>query len=178
MGALPAAAAATDTLMRESGTLSFIAVSVHMTHECHFGCGVRVSHTAEHEAQLNILIFKQTKPHGCCCPPIPVCSYEYDGDATCAADGMCQEKCPVKINTGEQQRGAGEGEGGGGIAPRDTQHGTQYGTALHGMACAVCEVTSAVGELDSPTAHGMVALLHAFEGYLGDDRRGEVLVHK
>lgn len=29
-------------------------------------------------------------------------SYEYDGNATCAADGMCQEKCPVKINTGEQ----------------------------------------------------------------------------
>jgi hypothetical protein len=27
-------------------------------------------------------------------------SYTYDGDATCAADGMCQEKCPVKINTG------------------------------------------------------------------------------
>jgi ferredoxin len=29
-------------------------------------------------------------------------SYEYDGDATCAADGMCQQKCPVKINTGAQ----------------------------------------------------------------------------
>ena len=28
-------------------------------------------------------------------------AYEYQGDATCAADGMCQEKCPVKINTGE-----------------------------------------------------------------------------
>jgi D-lactate dehydrogenase len=27
--------------------------------------------------------------------------YDYQGDATCAADGMCQEKCPVKINTGE-----------------------------------------------------------------------------
>jgi ferredoxin len=27
-------------------------------------------------------------------------SFEYDGDATCAADGMCQQKCPVKINTG------------------------------------------------------------------------------
>lgn len=27
--------------------------------------------------------------------------YAYDGDATCAADGMCQVKCPVKINTGE-----------------------------------------------------------------------------
>lgn len=27
--------------------------------------------------------------------------YEYDGKDTCAADGMCQEKCPVKINTGE-----------------------------------------------------------------------------
>eukprot|EP01024_Parvocaulis_polyphysoides_P013001 TRINITY_DN1497_c0_g3_i3.p1 TRINITY_DN1497_c0_g3~~TRINITY_DN1497_c0_g3_i3.p1 ORF type:complete len:595 (-),score=124.44 TRINITY_DN1497_c0_g3_i3:425-2209(-) len=27
--------------------------------------------------------------------------YVYQGDATCAADGMCQEKCPVKINTGE-----------------------------------------------------------------------------
>ncbi|KAG2497441.1 hypothetical protein HYH03_004596 [Edaphochlamys debaryana] len=28
-------------------------------------------------------------------------AYEYDGEATCAADGMCQEKCPVKINTGD-----------------------------------------------------------------------------
>lgn len=28
-------------------------------------------------------------------------SYEYEGEATCAADGMCQEKCPVKINTGD-----------------------------------------------------------------------------
>ena len=27
-------------------------------------------------------------------------AYSYQGDATCAADGMCQEKCPVKINTG------------------------------------------------------------------------------
>ncbi len=28
-------------------------------------------------------------------------SYEYQGKDTCAADGMCQEKCPVKINTGD-----------------------------------------------------------------------------
>ena len=28
-------------------------------------------------------------------------TFEYDGIDTCAADGMCQEKCPVKINTGE-----------------------------------------------------------------------------
>ncbi|GFH19465.1 uncharacterized protein HaLaN_16412 [Haematococcus lacustris] len=28
-------------------------------------------------------------------------SYEYQGADTCAADGMCQEKCPVKINTGD-----------------------------------------------------------------------------
>ena len=27
--------------------------------------------------------------------------FEYLGEQTCAADGMCQEKCPVKINTGE-----------------------------------------------------------------------------
>lgn len=27
--------------------------------------------------------------------------YEYDGKDTCAADGMCKEKCPVKINTGD-----------------------------------------------------------------------------
>jgi len=27
--------------------------------------------------------------------------FSYYGEATCAADGMCQEKCPVKINTGE-----------------------------------------------------------------------------
>ena len=26
--------------------------------------------------------------------------YAYQGEGTCAADGMCQEKCPVKINTG------------------------------------------------------------------------------
>ncbi len=31
-------------------------------------------------------------------------SYDYDGEATCAADGMCQEKCPVKINTGARHR--------------------------------------------------------------------------
>ena len=28
-------------------------------------------------------------------------AYEYQAKQTCAADGMCQEKCPVKINTGE-----------------------------------------------------------------------------
>lgn len=40
--------------------------------------------------------------------PLAFCStqdfskqYTYDGEQTCAADGMCQEKCPVKINTGE-----------------------------------------------------------------------------
>jgi len=27
--------------------------------------------------------------------------FEYQGKETCAADGMCQEKCPVKINTGD-----------------------------------------------------------------------------
>lgn len=27
--------------------------------------------------------------------------FGYMGESTCAADGMCQEKCPVKINTGE-----------------------------------------------------------------------------
>jgi L-lactate utilization protein LutB len=27
--------------------------------------------------------------------------YKYQGEETCAADGMCQVKCPVKINTGE-----------------------------------------------------------------------------
>ena len=27
-------------------------------------------------------------------------SYDYMGNATCAADGMCQTKCPVAINTG------------------------------------------------------------------------------
>ncbi len=27
--------------------------------------------------------------------------FTYQGEETCAADGMCQVKCPVKINTGE-----------------------------------------------------------------------------
>jgi hypothetical protein len=39
-----------------------------------------------------------------CVLVLPPHSYEYDGEATCAADGMCQEKCPVKINTGELQQ--------------------------------------------------------------------------
>jgi hypothetical protein len=29
-------------------------------------------------------------------------SYEYDGEQTCAADGMCKEKCSVKVSTGSQ----------------------------------------------------------------------------
>ncbi len=28
-------------------------------------------------------------------------AYSYDGDATCATDGLCQPACPVEINTGE-----------------------------------------------------------------------------
>lgn len=28
-------------------------------------------------------------------------AYAYDGDATCATDGLCQAACPVEINTGE-----------------------------------------------------------------------------
>ena len=28
--------------------------------------------------------------------------YEYYGDATCAADGLCATSCPMKINTGER----------------------------------------------------------------------------
>eukprot|EP00775_Hariotina_reticulata_P013456 gene13456-13582_t len=28
-------------------------------------------------------------------------AWQYDGDATCAADGMCAVRCPVNINTGE-----------------------------------------------------------------------------
>ena len=28
-------------------------------------------------------------------------AYDYLGTSTCAADGMCQQKCPVKINTGD-----------------------------------------------------------------------------
>jgi D-lactate dehydrogenase len=27
-------------------------------------------------------------------------AFEYDGLDTCAADGMCQEKCPVKVRAG------------------------------------------------------------------------------
>lgn len=30
-----------------------------------------------------------------------VSAYAYDGDATCATDGLCQTACPVEINTGE-----------------------------------------------------------------------------
>ena len=37
-------------------------------------------------------------------------AYAYDGEAMCAADGMCQEKCPVKINTGELVKSIRKGE--------------------------------------------------------------------
>ena len=48
-------------------------------------------------------------------------SYEYDGDATCAADGMCQVKCPVKINTGELIKQLRSDELEGGDHPRATK---------------------------------------------------------
>jgi len=48
-------------------------------------------------------------------------SYEYDGDATCAADGMCQVKCPVKINTGELIKQLRSDELEGGEHPRATK---------------------------------------------------------
>ena len=48
-------------------------------------------------------------------------SWQY-AEATCAADGMCQEKCPVKINTGELiktlRQEALEGHGSGESPPR------------------------------------------------------------
>lgn len=40
-------------------------------------------------------------------------SYAYDGEQTCAADGMCQEKCPVKINTGDMIKVGAETGGAG-----------------------------------------------------------------
>lgn len=48
-------------------------------------------------------------------------SYEYDGNATCAADGMCQVKCPVKINTGELIKQLRSEELEGGDHPRATK---------------------------------------------------------
>lgn len=48
-------------------------------------------------------------------------SYDYDGDATCAADGMCQVKCPVKINTGELIKQLRSDELEGGDHPRATK---------------------------------------------------------
>lgn len=48
-------------------------------------------------------------------------SYDYDGDATCAADGMCQVKCPVKINTGELIKQLRSDELEGGEHPRATK---------------------------------------------------------
>lgn len=44
--------------------------------------------------------------------------YDYQGDATCAADGMCQVKCPVKINTGELIKQIRSDELEGGAHPR------------------------------------------------------------
>ena len=48
-------------------------------------------------------------------------SYDYQGDATCAADGMCQQKCPVKINTGELIKQLRSDELEGGDHPRATK---------------------------------------------------------
>jgi D-lactate dehydrogenase len=44
--------------------------------------------------------------------------YDYLGNATCAADGMCQVKCPVKINTGDLIKQIRSEELEGGAHPR------------------------------------------------------------
>ena len=62
--------------------------------------------------------------------------FEYDGQDTCAADGMCQEKCPVKINTGElikQLRSDEMAE-----APRASALAMVRGGAWHGESVEVC----------------------------------------
>lgn len=58
-------------------------------------------------------------------------SYDYDGDATCAADGMCQVKCPVKINTGELIKQLRSDELEGGDHPRATKGAMVSPSAHH-----------------------------------------------
>lgn len=62
-------------------------------------------------------------------------SYDYDGDATCAADGMCQVKCPVKINTGELIKQLRSDELEGGDHPRATRGAMVSSAALSIYCC-------------------------------------------
>lgn len=62
-------------------------------------------------------------------------SYDYDGDATCAADGMCQVKCPVKINTGELIKQLRSDELEGGDHPRATK-GAMVRSATPSICCS------------------------------------------
>lgn len=63
-------------------------------------------------------------------------SYDYDGDATCAADGMCQVKCPVKINTGELIKQLRSDELEGGDHPRATK-GAMVSPSFHHLTVAM-----------------------------------------
>lgn len=58
-------------------------------------CCVVVPPIVENGARLNVVAAVGLRPQAI------TSSYAYDGEQTCAADGMCQEKCPVKINTGD-----------------------------------------------------------------------------
>ena len=58
-------------------------------------------------------------------------AFDYMGNATCAADGMCQEKCPVKINTGSSSRPPREREMAGKNSQDDGQQqlGPRHGSS-------------------------------------------------
>jgi D-lactate dehydrogenase len=75
--------------------------------------------------------------------------FEYDGKDTCAADGMCQEKCPVKINTGDlvkKLRAAECAE-----APRQTRLADAVADHFAGAAWAANKLLGAVS-----TAHAVL----------------------
>ena len=77
-------------------------------------------------------------------------SYDYDGDATCAADGMCQVKCPVKINTGELIKQLRSDELEGGEHPRATK----------GAMVSLASQSSVSGDLKAASVYSQAASCH------------------
>ncbi|MGE4193595.1 MAG: FAD-binding and (Fe-S)-binding domain-containing protein [Pseudodesulfovibrio sp.] len=91
-------------------------------------------------------------------------SYDYDGEATCAADGLCGTRCPVAIDTGKfikQYRAWGHGRWENAVA---SFAAGATGMTVHAVSGALRVAGAAHDVLGDRAMDGMASGLHKFSG--------------
>ncbi|WP_419785663.1 FAD-binding and (Fe-S)-binding domain-containing protein [Pseudodesulfovibrio sp.] len=91
-------------------------------------------------------------------------SFDYDGEATCAADGLCALRCPVSIDTGKfikHYRSLGHGKWENRLASLTA---SQMGLAVHGVSGALRVAGAAHDVLGDKAMDGLTGGLHKVSG--------------